>query len=124
MDLGDNPLSFQEALKQEGGPYLEPVIEICFKSNQKVRALLRSNVTLWCLRSNEGLVRIFRKRGCVQGERRARHNQLGESLVMNPGGCKRVNEARVAPRAAYVQQLRTSEHAFLHARVQKVDVIA
>lgn len=58
------------------------MVEICFKSNQKVGAFLRPDVTLWCLRSNKGLVRIFRKRGCIQGERRARHNELRESLVM------------------------------------------
>ena len=39
-------------------------------------------------------------------------------------GDERVDEVRVAYTAAYVQQLRTSEHAFLHACVQKVDMIA
>ena len=58
------------------------MVEIRFKSNQKVGAFLSPNVTFWCLRSNEGFVRIFRKRGCVQGERRARYNKLGKSLIM------------------------------------------
>ena len=116
MDLSDNPFGFQEALEQEGGLYLKPVIKICFKSNQKVRALLRSNVALWCLRSNEGLVRVFRERGCIQGERRACHNQLGESLVMNPGGCKRVNESKsCTPRQLTFNSFElVSMHSFMH----------
>ena len=85
MNLGDNP-SVARKHSSKKGLYLEPVVEIRFKSNQKVRALLRPNVTLWCLHSNESLVRIFRKRGCVQGERGACYNELGESLVTNPNG--------------------------------------
>lgn len=80
MDLGDDPFSFAE--EQRRGLYLEPMVEICFESDQKVGAFLRPNVAFWCLRGNEGFIRIFRKRGCVQGERGARHNELGKSLVI------------------------------------------
>jgi len=78
------------------------MIEIRFKSDQKVRPFLRTTITLWSLSSEERLVCIFREGGRIQGERRACHNELGER----------------------VQQFRTGEHALLHARVEKVDMIA
>jgi hypothetical protein len=45
------------------------MIEIRFESDEKVRPLLRSAIALLSLRSDECLICIFRKRGCVQGER-------------------------------------------------------
>jgi hypothetical protein len=61
--------------------YTEPMIEIRFKSDQKVRPLLRPGIALRSLRRDERLIRIFRKRGRVQGECRARHDKLGERLL-------------------------------------------
>ena len=60
------------------------MIEIRFKSDQKVRSLLRPAIDLLSLRGDERLIRIFRKRGCVQGECRARHDKLGERLFYAP----------------------------------------
>jgi hypothetical protein len=57
------------------------MIEIRFKSDQKVRPLLRPGIALRSLRRDECLIRIFRKRGRVQGECRARHDKLGERLL-------------------------------------------
>ena len=57
------------------------MIEIRFKSDQKVRPLLRPAIALGSLHGDECLVCIFRKRGCVQGERRARNDKLGEGLL-------------------------------------------
>ena len=56
------------------------MIEIRFKSDQKVRPFLRSAITLWSLGCEESLVCIFRKGGRIQSERRASHNKLGERL--------------------------------------------
>lgn len=61
------------------------MIEIRFKSDEKVRPLLRSAIALLSLCSDECLICIFRKRGCVQSERRARYDKLGERLfTINP----------------------------------------
>ena len=57
------------------------MIEIRFKSDQKVRPLLRPAIAPWSLRGDERLIRIFRKRGRVQGECRARYDKLGERLL-------------------------------------------
>jgi hypothetical protein len=57
------------------------MIEIRFKSDQKVRPLLRPSIAPRSLRGDECLICILRKRGCVQGERRARHDKLGERLL-------------------------------------------
>ena|SRR6267142_197836 len=56
------------------------MIEIRFESDQKVGPLLRSSIAFRGLRSNERLIRIFGKGECVQSERRACHNELGECL--------------------------------------------
>ncbi len=56
------------------------MIEIRFESNQKVRSLLCSTIAFGGLRGNECFIRIFRKGGRVQGERRACHDELGECL--------------------------------------------
>ena len=57
------------------------MIEVRFKSDQKVRPLLRPAIALLSLRGNECLICVFRKRGRVQGECRARHDKLGERLL-------------------------------------------
>jgi len=62
--------------------YIEPVIEIRFKSDQKIRPLLRPGIALCSLYGDECLVCIFRKRGRVQGECRARHDKFGERLLL------------------------------------------
>jgi hypothetical protein len=61
--------------------YTEPMIKIRFKPDQKVRPLLRPAIALRSLRGDECLIRIFRKRGCVQRECRARNDKLGERLL-------------------------------------------
>ena len=75
-------LAFPQAGAEKRSSYIEPMIEIRFKSDQKVRPLLRSAIALLSLRSDECLICIFRKRGCVQGERRARHDKLRERLYI------------------------------------------
>jgi hypothetical protein len=74
-------LAFAQAEAKKRLSYTEPMIEIRFKSDQKVRPLLRPAIALGSLRGDECLICIFRKRGCVQGERRARHDKLGERLL-------------------------------------------
>jgi hypothetical protein len=56
------------------------MIEIRFESDQKVQPLLRPAIAFRSLRGDECLICIFRERGCVQGERRARHDKFGERL--------------------------------------------
>jgi len=70
-----------EAKKKKKRSYIEPMIEIRFKSGQKVRPLFRPAIALHSLCGDERLICIFRKRGCVQGECGARHNKLGERLL-------------------------------------------
>jgi len=77
------------------------MIEVRLEPDQKVRSLLCSTVAFLSLRGEECLIRISREGGRVQRERRACHDEFGEGI----------------------QQFRTGEHALLHARVKKVDVI-
>jgi hypothetical protein len=95
------------------------MIEIRFESDQKVRPFFRSTVTLRSLRSKKCLVRIFRKGGRVQSERRACYDKLGECLSSPVN----VSVEDVMGIMTYVQQFRTGEHAFLHACIKKIDVI-
>ena len=103
------------------------MIEIRFKSGQKVRPLLRPTIALLSLRGDESLIRIFRKRRCVQRERRARHDELGERLLCCVWANSRIilfSQMMEIKPLAYVQQFRAGKHTFFHARVEKVDVIA
>jgi len=103
------------------------MIEIRFESDQKVRPLLRPGITFWGLCRSERFISIFREGGRVQGKGRACHDEFGECLFVRS---QRVwikvffLYRRRYSRPTYVQQFRTGEHALLHARVKKIDVIA
>src|SRR6267154_3009328 len=75
-------LAFSQAEAKKRSSYTEPMIKIRFKSDQKVRPLLRPAIALRSLRGDKCLICILRKRSCVQGECRARHDKLGERLLL------------------------------------------
>jgi hypothetical protein len=63
------------------------MIEVRLEPDQKVRSLLCSTVAFLSLRGEECLIRISRKGGRVQRERRACHDEFGEGLLIgNEGG--------------------------------------
>jgi len=62
------------------------MIEICFESDQKVRPLLRPDITFRGLCHSERFISIFRKGGRVQSKGRACHDELGECLL-EVSGC-------------------------------------
>ena len=102
------------------------MIEIRFEPDQKVRPLLRPGITFWGLCRSERFIGIFREGERVQGEGRACHDEFGECLFVRSQRLwiKVFFFIDGDPRHTYVQQFRTGEHALLHARVKKIDVIA
>ena len=80
--MNDDEFSDLTSRGQKRSSYTEPMIEVRFKSDQKVRPLLRPAIALRSLRGDKCLICIFRKRGRVQRECRARHDKLGERLFL------------------------------------------
>jgi hypothetical protein len=62
------------------------MIEVRLEPDQKVRSLLCSTVAFLSLRGEERLIRISRKGGRVQRERRACHDEFGEGLLIEMRG--------------------------------------